>query len=189
MEAAPIRYHLTNFAYGGGVTATGSFVFDPTNNGVSNINVLLSGPNVGFNNFFAGGAVTFSVLNLNFRAPSFVPPPGQMYEGFLPTGSAPTAVGAAAQIQFLGVLLDGQNPVVMNTSPFGGFNFSSLTVFAGATNINETLVSGTLTPETGGNEVPEPGTGAQMGAALAACSAVLLFRKLKSMRETVRSGS
>src|SRR5579863_10534624 len=62
--AAPATYTLSA-TYAGGITAAGTFTFDPATDTVSNVDVILSGPSRGFYNFFAAGPVAFDTVQTN----------------------------------------------------------------------------------------------------------------------------
>lgn len=148
--AAPITFQLSNLTFERGVSATGSFRYDFANNSVSNINIVVSGPSTGFNNFFVNGSVLFNVLQPDFRAPSYIPQPGELTEGFLPAGSTQNSI--RAQMGFISTFLSLTQPTSVN----GAFppNYAFLAIF-GNPNVNLRLTSGQLVADT---SVPEPGS-------------------------------
>jgi hypothetical protein len=131
--AAPATYSLSA-AYAGGITATGTFTFDPATDAVSNVDVILSGPSQGFYNFFAEGPVVFNTVQTNSAVN---PPTGQLDTTFLPTGSNPNAIHAQAQLTFQGVALGAAGPAILSPTQ------SSLAII-GNPNFVESSVTGAI---------------------------------------------
>jgi hypothetical protein len=122
--AAPATYTLSA-TYAEGITAAGTFTFDPATDAVSNVDVTLSGPSRGFYNFFAEGPVAFDTVQTNSV---FNPATGQLNATLLPTGSNPSAIHARAQLAFQGVALGATeaatlSPAQSNLAILGNPNF------------------------------------------------------------------
>jgi hypothetical protein len=65
VSASPVIFDLSDVDFTGGTTATGSFSFDSSTDTFSDVNVIVSGPNTGFFDFFAGGAVAFDAISFS----------------------------------------------------------------------------------------------------------------------------
>jgi len=146
--ASPAFWQLSNVTFAGGIIATGSFAFDSATSAMSNVSVTVTGPSVGFFNFFVSGPVAFNTVSSVFNSFSS---PNEFALVLLPPGGS--AAGDLVLIAFAGLNSAAPATTALRTGSSG--LVSSLQINGTPSNDIQSSLSGSLVPQ---STAPEPAT-------------------------------